>query len=387
MTTPEYPTLPEPDATTYGLGQVWNRYSMRAYADATDALRHPSDRTQAPARVTDAMVQKLGMTLAKQHAVYLTAGSVRALLVDVLALSQTEQPEALPTVPQTVLTYVHAYGDARADDDGPSAVRLGDLILSLRRWGRDLARAVLALAPADVPEGCTPADARVLREANHALATEMRRADGWISVDDQLPEPDSPVLCHNGQWTGVGAWMSDEHLEEIERWQDESREFIEMIGPRVTHWMPLPHPPGDGLAPVTPSAPADVAQDGDHPPLEPSSVSAQSRALLLNVLWHHQGGSSRAGQPIRRMLGISQHADLTGEQVAEAKRIEKILATPGTESASLGLGTPLTEEQRAWLPFARGLLRQAGELPGEDMDAPVGVSASDFRRAARKGGK
>lgn len=66
---------------------------------------------------------------------------------------------------------------------------------------------------------------------------------GWISVDERLPEPDVPVLAHNGKWTGVAAWMSGEYLEPLERWQDEHREFIEMMGPAITRWMPLPLPP------------------------------------------------------------------------------------------------------------------------------------------------
>lgn len=66
---------------------------------------------------------------------------------------------------------------------------------------------------------------------------------GWISVDERLPEPDGPVLAHNGKWTGVAAWMSGEYLEPLERWQDEHREFIEMMGPAITHWMPLPASP------------------------------------------------------------------------------------------------------------------------------------------------
>ena len=66
---------------------------------------------------------------------------------------------------------------------------------------------------------------------------------GWISVDERLPEPDGPVLAYNGKWTGVAAWMSGEYLEPLERWQDEHREFIEMMGPAITHWMPLPAAP------------------------------------------------------------------------------------------------------------------------------------------------
>ncbi|AOK33930.1 DUF551 domain-containing protein [Burkholderia cenocepacia] len=67
--------------------------------------------------------------------------------------------------------------------------------------------------------------------------------EAWISVDERLPEPDEPVLAHNGKWMGVAAWMSGEYLEPIERWQDEHREFIELLGPAVTHWMPLPTAP------------------------------------------------------------------------------------------------------------------------------------------------
>lgn len=66
---------------------------------------------------------------------------------------------------------------------------------------------------------------------------------GWVSVEERLPESDAPVLAHNGKWTGVAAWMSGDYLEPLERWQDEHREFIEMMGPAITHWMPLPPPP------------------------------------------------------------------------------------------------------------------------------------------------
>lgn len=65
----------------------------------------------------------------------------------------------------------------------------------------------------------------------------------WIHVEDGMPPPDTPVLAFNGQWIGVAAHMSDPYLEDVERWQDEQREFIELFGPKVTHWAPLPAPP------------------------------------------------------------------------------------------------------------------------------------------------
>lgn len=57
----------------------------------------------------------------------------------------------------------------------------------------------------------------------------------------------------------------------------------------------------------------------------PAEMSRHSRAMLLNVLWHHQGGSSEVGQPIRVLLGIGQHDHLTEEQVSEAKWIDRLL--------------------------------------------------------------
>lgn len=45
----------------------------------------------------------------------------------------------------------------------------------------------------------------------------------------------------------------------------------------------------------------------------------EMRGLLLFALWHHQGGSSEVGQPIRKFLGIGEYDHLTQEQIAEAK--------------------------------------------------------------------
>lgn len=45
------------------------------------------------------------------------------------------------------------------------------------------------------------------------------------------------------------------------------------------------------------------------------------RGLLMLALYHHQGGSSPVGQPIRRAFGIGAHDDMTPEQIAVAKAI------------------------------------------------------------------
>jgi hypothetical protein len=57
-----------------------------------------------------------------------------------------------------------------------------------------------------------------------------------------------------------------------------------------------------------------------------AEMSRESRAMLLNVLWHHQGGSSPVGQPLRKLLGIGQFNYLTEEQVSEARWIDGLLS-------------------------------------------------------------
>lgn len=44
------------------------------------------------------------------------------------------------------------------------------------------------------------------------------------------------------------------------------------------------------------------------------------RAAIAWVLWHHQGGESPVGQPLRYSLGMGQHDRMTDHQIAEAKR-------------------------------------------------------------------
>ncbi|MBN3832906.1 hypothetical protein [Burkholderia sp. Ac-20344] len=73
------------------------------------------------------------------------------------------------------------------------------------------------------------------------------------------------------------------------------------------------------------AAPADAQAE------QPVAIPERTRALLLNVLWHHQGGKSTIGQPIREMLGIGPHDHLTGDQLTEAKRIEKLVANKAME--------------------------------------------------------
>lgn len=51
------------------------------------------------------------------------------------------------------------------------------------------------------------------------------------------------------------------------------------------------------------------------------------RAALLFALWHHQGGSSPVGQPIREILGMGQHDQLSNEDLAAAKSVAETQQT------------------------------------------------------------
>ncbi|MCD7096900.1 hypothetical protein [Stenotrophomonas sp. MMGLT7] len=74
--------------------------------------------------------------------------------------------------------------------------------------------------------------------------------------------------------------------------------------------------------------PEDGDQDGKQEVpaiVEQSAMSRHTRAMLLNIIWHHQGSGSTVGQPLRAMLGIGKHDRLSDEQLAEAKWIEGLL--------------------------------------------------------------
>ena len=60
--------------------------------------------------------------------------------------------------------------------------------------------------------------------------------------------------------------------------------------------------------------------DPDADCIEHHPKRQQMESALLWTLWHHQGGSSHIGQPIRKLLGIGQHERMTDEQIQQAKK-------------------------------------------------------------------
>ena len=65
--------------------------------------------------------------------------------------------------------------------------------------------------------------------------------------------------------------------------------------------------------------PSNECIDPDADCIEHHPKRQQMEAALLWTLYHHQGGSSHIGQPIRRLLGIGKHDRMTEEQLDQAK--------------------------------------------------------------------
>ena len=70
------------------------------------------------------------------------------------------------------------------------------------------------------------------REA-HRMAIEALERNRWIPVGERLPKKSGVYLCY---WRG--------HTRECKYWQQHGRFEFNGRKMEVTHWMPLPEPPG-----------------------------------------------------------------------------------------------------------------------------------------------
>jgi hypothetical protein len=96
---------------------------------------------------------------------------------------------------------------------------------------------------------------------------------------------------------------------------------------------------------------------------EPVEMSPEftdtARAAIAWVLWHHQGGSSPVGQPLRFALGMGQHDRMTDHQIAEAKRFaawagattEGFHRRDPAQAVDLGALQGVAAEYQKWIEF------------------------------------
>jgi len=83
-----------------------------------------------------------------------------------------------------------------------------------------------------------------LRAAIDVAAPPTAQAEGWISVDERLPEPNVEVLCAGQGWGNpfvTACYYDDERRE----WHQINTHWTDSTGcaQYPTHWMPLPPPP------------------------------------------------------------------------------------------------------------------------------------------------
>lgn len=73
---------------------------------------------------------------------------------------------------------------------------------------------------------------------------------GWVSVKDRLPEEETPVLILRNKVIFIGKikWERptfEDTYEPFRYWDDPNDYGKEWEWDEITHWMPLPSPPGE----------------------------------------------------------------------------------------------------------------------------------------------
>jgi hypothetical protein len=63
-------------------------------------------------------------------------------------------------------------------------------------------------------------------------------------------------------------------------------------------------------------------------------LTNKTRGILMWLLWHHQGGDSPVGQPIRISLGMGQRDQMDGNQVAIAKSWDRHISATARDKAA-----------------------------------------------------
>ena len=77
-----------------------------------------------------------------------------------------------------------------------------------------------------------------------AFYNKLKAQTTWISVKDRLPETGTEVLVTDGLHTMV-TWCEDT-IDGI-KWVDNYYTYVNVRFREVTHWMPLPEPPKEGV--------------------------------------------------------------------------------------------------------------------------------------------
>ena len=135
-------------------------------------------------------------------------------------------------------------------------------------------------------------------------------------------------------------------------------------------------------------------------PACPAEHMHMHKGMLLWILYHHQGAKSPIGQPIRRVLGIEQHAALTTEQVRYAVTVARMAGAPddlaAVCSAAANQETQVTVSRVALKQVLNALANgpthhiremQATRSPVEMFpDNPINILIAEFNGTAKQSG-
>jgi len=140
-------------------------------------------------------------------------------------------------------------------------------------------------------------------------AAAALRAEGWSVVN-----PADHGLVDGAGWGDylrhdIAKIAGCESIALLPGWSKSKGAQLEV---HIANALEMPIRYLDGAEPAQ-AQPADLIE------MSPEFTDT-ARSALLWVLWHHQGGSSDVGQPIRFALGMGQHEHLSDHQIREAKR-------------------------------------------------------------------
>ena len=126
--------------------------------------------------------------------------------------------------------------------------------------------------------------------------------------------------------------------------------------------------------------------------------------MLLWILYHHQGGSSRTGLAIRSVLGIEEHAALSAEQVRRATSVARQCGVPDNADGPRRIGLSAKVNPATHVTVSRDALKQVlnalanapahhiremqATLRPADMfpDNPINILIAEFNGTADQGG-
>lgn len=79
--------------------------------------------------------------------------------------------------------------------------------------------------------------------AGVTFAADNNVSHKWISVKDQLPEPETTVLAVRHYHVAIFTYRYDKYGDLEFMYMDDCGYWCKVMRPKITHWMPLPEPP------------------------------------------------------------------------------------------------------------------------------------------------